>query len=1291
MHPLNPFLRAFFRSTLPAQCTPVQNHILLVPTTQTLLSSRDRESNVPYADLAGSEEFLGSHVLRLPGSALSSGAKDAAGSIRDSRGKAKQFTTVNGRTVVVKDAAVYSNKGFKNLNQAHLLGDVLWYPDALDAQQWLIYFISKPLIGTLEPVPIVPAALPDRSRPALPPRPEPYTSPSSSAQTPQKKEIKTFNDLLNSFPMIARQMQSGLEGVFREFGEATEKPVSQPAPAQASELDGPTPVGSLGPGPSSTSTNGSLSNGHAKAPAGIQNSYAGDDQETIMRGALETAVTAAIDLFQLVDKQQLSLLGATTELTGPLVERLIERYVTEQVHDSIVFPRMCAIKRQEDQELEYRIRQMESVDIAQVGIPIRAGMQGKRELILRLQKAVETFRRLGVAGSPQEMIEILLETEKAVTMASAERAGDGGRRGPTVATEKPKSDMTINADVLVSLLLIVVIRSQVRHLHARLSYMRHFIFLDDAEGGEIGYALSTFEAVLSYLAKDSGGLRKASRRNKALWQATREGRLKEMKSILQPSLSITGDEYVVEEPEEVETRAPDELAESTRSDGVPGDVEGQDHSCPDSLSHVFLFQVQRHNEARANDAAVRSKRKRVSMDTGSMSSSSGYSCHSRTTTLDSRGSGIEGDTSIERLSQTQDPAGESVPMMAIESRQPESLAFLLGLDEYYSLDTILEDSNSEGTTLLSAAVQVGRDDLTEIVLDFVFRAEDDQVIRTYLERQDNRGRTVGHYLFNAPHLLDRLGRLLPWRLKDKNGQTPLFALCRSYDHPRYRDMIGKALAAAQASQADGLSLHLDDHVDGKGNTLLHAVNDPQLASHLMEYCDTDVNATNDKRFTPLMVASKYGRLDMVRTLFGDPRVDLYAKELRGLTAVELAKDDEIRNRIDDLILLSDSLSVDGRTTAVVRSFFVEDATIRLVLKSAAPSSALTITITTCRRSLADFENLAKWLSIEHPASWLPPILDSRSPFQIASKPSRAVLRDIQQRLDAFLKVLLAHSTFATHEMLWEFFLAPEIQPEMMAERSKKKAEMRLEMVKDEYAPAEDVRDVELFVGHARDAIRGVNHSTKSVVRRANTLRTISSDLSDAQLLASRALSTVLFLPPSHVDAMARYSATLMPTEMPPYAFFHADLQCIGSTIAAMLGSLARPSSLISSMTMASKAIDRHMSSLRRSDRWPLGLLDDTRNKIHREAADKVEASRQELLVLGSELRYTQQTVAGELAAWQDLHAKMARRALRGLAQRMVTVEKARLESMRRAVRGVVGEDKLRARRRGTESPDSGRE
>ncbi len=119
MQPLNPFLSAFFKSPLPSQCSPTAHHILLVPTTDVLLTSRDTESGgASFSDLVGSEEFLGSHVLRIPSiKAVTAGGKDAVQNLREMRGKAKPYNTINGRSVVIKDNLVYSNKG----NTLHLL------------------------------------------------------------------------------------------------------------------------------------------------------------------------------------------------------------------------------------------------------------------------------------------------------------------------------------------------------------------------------------------------------------------------------------------------------------------------------------------------------------------------------------------------------------------------------------------------------------------------------------------------------------------------------------------------------------------------------------------------------------------------------------------------------------------------------------------------------------------------------------------------------------------------------------------------------------------------------------------------------------------------------------------------------------------------------------------------------------------------------------------------------------------------------------------------------------------
>lgn len=1190
--------------------------------------------------------------------------------------------------------------GFKNVNQAQLINDVLYYPDSLDSQQWLVYFISRPLVGSLEPINFNHATVPILSGGAgnsLGQLANTTQSPSEASKSAgvAKKDVSSFNDLLNSFPMIARQMQTGLENIFKDFHKEmsdrtalTHQKSNTKHPRKASRSS------------SHSRENGSIHsrylNGQLKSPSTATLNT--DDEENNMRRALETAVTSAVDLFQSVDKQQLSFLGATTELTGPIVERLIEKYVTEQLHDTVLFPFLCNSRALDDLELDSNIHHMENIDLSQVGIAIEDGMEGKKHLTNRLTRGTEQFRKLGVAGSPQQMLDILLATQKAITAnePSTNSKEHCENQDDETISEKPKFMMTINADTLVSLLLVVVVRSQVRHLQARLTYIRNFIFIEDVESGEMGYALSTFEAVLSYLATDSGGLRKASRQNSRLWSAIKKGDLQEVQAILEQSEDLNEPSTLSNLNGQNEKYKDDQcfnVEASSASNGNEGYEEQatfannvQSAFEAPNLAHVFPFQ------SRPSFYEIDStpqKRKRVTMDMSSLPGFSEYSFNSRsasrTSTINSTTTGLEGDISIETLSQTQNFRGDSILMMAIESRQPAVLDYLLGLEHFFPIKTVLEDSNNEETTLLSAAIQFAHPELIDIILRRVSQIRDERVMIEYFSKIDNRGRTMAHYLFNAPYLISKLGSLLPWRQKDKNGQTPLLALCRSYDHPNYLDMVNDALRAATNSQIDNLPLHVHRHVDSKGNTLLHAVTEPQLALTLLRYCDSDPNAPNDKRFTPLMVASKYGRADMVRAFFSDSRVDLSAREYRGMTAVELAKDDDMRNRIDDMVLVSNIPAADGRVTAVVRSFFVEDCSIRLVIKSAIRNPNGTIGVTTCRRSLTDFENLARWLSVEHPASWIPSIFNFRSPFQIPSKPSRAVLQDIQVRLDGFLKVMLAHSTFATHELLWEFVLFPEIQPEMMAERSRKKAEIRGEKIKEDFKPVDDVREVENFVSHAREMIRGVNISMKSVTRRSISIRNIALgifktfklqssgandtvDLTVAFDLCKHHVSMLGFLPAAHGAAFSRLAMALHLEESDPYKNFHQDLQVIMLTILAMLSALSRPHSLIASLQNIQKNIDRHMSSLRRSDRWPLGLLDDTRKGIHAEAQERVDKSKEELRGMSCELRYTQQTVAGELAGWQDLHAKLGRRAIKGLAERMVVREKCRLEGMKRAMR-----------------------
>jgi hypothetical protein len=132
--------------------------------------------------------------------------------------------------------------------------------------------------------------------------------------------------------------------------------------------------------------------------------------------------------------------------------------------------------------------------------------------------------------------------------------------------------------------------------------------------------------------------------------------------------------------------------------------------------------------------------------------------------------------------------------------------------------------------------------------------------------------------------------------------------------------------------------------------------------------------------------------------------------------------------------------------------------------------------------------------------------------------------------------------------------------------------------------------------------------------------------------------------------------------------FHSTVLSIHSTIIAMLLALSRPTSLISSINTSRKSIERSYNSLSRSTRWPLGLLDETRQRLNEEKEDKVRRTREEAGELGRELRYTQQVVAAELAGWQDLHEKMGRKAIKDLARGMLIKERSTLEGMKRAMR-----------------------
>lgn len=192
---------------------------------------------------------------------------------------------------------------------------------------------------------------------------------------------------------------------------------------------------------------------------------------------------------------------------------------------------------------------------------------------------------------------------------------------------------------------------------------------------------------------------------------------------------------------------------------------------------------------------------------------------------------------------------------------------------------------------------------------------------------------------------------------------------------------------------------------------------------------------------------------------------------------------------------------------------------------------------------------------------------------------------------------------------------------------------------------------------------------------------------DSSVLLHRAVSSLEYLPTRHVEAFEIYVRALMPTQSNPQTVLHSALIALQSTVQALLAALSRPPSIISQMRAAKREAERNLNSMNRSTRWPLGLLDDTRQRLSDEKEERARKSREEAVNLARELRYTQQTVAGELAGWQDLHEKMELRAIKEFARGMVTQERTKMEGMMRALRKVrEGNEGLEMLRNGIKSP-----
>ena len=228
--------------------------------------------------------------------------------------------------------------------------------------------------------------------------------------------------------------------------------------------------------------------------------------------------------------------------------------------------------------------------------------------------------------------------------------------------------------------------------------------------------------------------------------------------------------------------------------------------------------------------------------------------------------------------------GEGCLLFAIRAKNFEVYNLLINLNfNWISIDDILFEKNvtTNQNLLMCALIEETHyqimDDLVDIILENA--TPEEQYI--YFNQTDLSGRSVGHYLFHNYKLIVKIGYLIDWELKDNNFHTPLFSLCRCYDHAEYIDIITSGFDCVYKKYGvDGVDF--DRHVDKSGNTLLHVLLKGIPETRILSNAENliNVNQLNLRCLSPLMLYVKYNRLENLKYLLEDLRLDFLYEDFK---------------------------------------------------------------------------------------------------------------------------------------------------------------------------------------------------------------------------------------------------------------------------------------------------------------------------------------------------------------------------------------------------------------------------
>ncbi|KAF9155711.1 hypothetical protein BG015_008845 [Linnemannia schmuckeri] len=1126
------FLRKTFEATLATMLRERNRHqlVILCPTQQSLIGL-NTISGLEWEWGGIDEEFIMSHIVRI--------------AERDHPvAKGLSVTTLNGRSLILTDTTVTTAKGFKLLRQARLVSEKIFYDN--EGRGWIVQFIDRPLVGLLQegqgPSSASESPVSNRSGIQRPINSPPIDKLQATDRQESTRASRRNRQRLGHFHTAVAYRETRRKNRARPL--LTLQLALQRFPGVFQNLE--------------------------KLIMDFNDAIMAKGSLEEIRSSVDRLLADSVDLLNQVDSKVLSALLDEYGVTVDILDQLLENHIMNSTYD-IVFFKITSHLKHQDWELAEAIRELRNLDLGQVGLP------DTPQHFQSIVSALNEFQSIGVLRTPEEKLACLVQTIRVTSSLS------GG------------------ADDLIPILLLTVLRSGISNLASNLYYMKNFVLFGDASRGEYGYSLSTLEAVSRYILAHVKQLSPLSARNQEYWETICRGDIEGIKIIYAHTSDISNFQPVRPTPSRRVSAASLESGSDisihstfhislVTSPMQSRDAEGNNGillACKAQQVDMlrYLLQEQESSVVVANYEGKTPLMLAIELENVVL------------TRVILSALALQDKNAVNR----QDVLGNTGMHMAAAKDNSTLLAELLTVD----LNLGLPNNDGDTPLIIASKLSERSDQYCSAVRLLSSKMKSEE-----LDRQNNRGDTAIHFITDTTLINHLVQCGANPEIENYAGWTPMLKWA-------LHDNAAVVKCLLETGRVSVLM------VDSRGYSPLHMAclrGNLEMVHMLQAHTPIDLQSVIDGS-TPLQLACQSNSASVVEFLLqsgANPELRDWSNE----SPADMTSDSAILDMLDNAMLFWESRQGDGTVTVkastdtiqkdvisssektssktarkrlirVVRGAVEKDGKIRYIVKSG--STADRSTIVTMPRSLDDFRFLRENLLVEGPDACIPSLEGFFSPFLLSpSRPSKTVLAISARRLDMFLNYLSDHPVLANHELVWEFMLMPELQREVISERSQCKQENSIDSIFDNYPPVvENLEHEETYFKFLNEEIVKLEKAVHDVWVCSRKLNRSAQDVPQELDLLSTMLDRADQI---NFDNKEEYVQALKSIAATQTTMYTSDIESLGNlfedfsfVIEGTLKALQHPQEIINSIRQLRASAVKAEQSMRRSDMWWSGL------------------------------------------------------------------------------------------------------